>query len=237
MKIAMTTLTSVILLAGVMSGCAEEEPTLYGDLHVEFRVGSGSQTCEDACIAFIRIDVLFGETPIADETVVCDPEAQSVIFADIEVSSYAVVVSGLNDSNEMIYRGETSQAVDVLADQTNGPHTVILDQLRPSILVWFGFSDVGGCERFEVQDIVVVLYENGASQVYNETFLCSDRMEASLLIEDLSDTSTYDVRVRGTNDHSEYTYEFNQDGVTVSPGPATEISAELTSCGGVCDAP
>lgn len=237
MKALMTKMTVWVVFLGVISGCGEEEVTNYGDLHVEFRVGSGSQTCEDAGIAFIRVDVYSGETPIADETIVCDPAGQWVIFTDIVVGSYTVAVSGLNDQNEMIYRGESNQAIDVLADQTNGPVTVVLDQLRPSILVWFGFSDVGGCDRFEVEEIVVVLYENGASQVYNESFLCSDRVEDALLIEDLSETSTYDVRIRGTNSNSEYTYEYNVDGVTVSPGPATEISAELNSCSGVCDAP
>lgn len=237
MKTYMTNLTVLAVLLGVMSGCAEEEVVQYGDLHAEFRVGSGSQTCEDAGIAFVRVDVYSGETSIADETIVCDPESQSVIFSDIVVGSYALIVSGLNDNNEMIYRGESSQVVDVLADQTNGPVTIVLDQLRPSIQVWFGFSDVGGCDRFEVEEIVVVLYENGASQVYNESFTCSERLEDSLLIEDLSETSTYDVRIRGTNSNSEYTYEYNVDAVAVSPGPPSEISAELTSCSGVCEAP
>jgi hypothetical protein len=237
MRTKVMSLISAAVLLGVMSGCEEEEPTLYGDLHAEFRVGSGSQSCEDAGIAFIRVDVLSGETPIADETVVCNPEEQSVIFPDIVVGSYTITVSGLNDQNEMIYRGESSEAVDVLADQTNGPFTIVLDQLRPSIMVWFGFSDVGGCERFEVSEIVVILYENGASSVYDETFICSERVTDALLIEDLSETSTYDVRIRGANGNSEFTYEYDVDGVTVSPGPPTEISAELTSCSGVCEDP
>jgi len=221
-----------------MTSCGEEPAAGTGDLQVVYRVGSGSQTCEDAGIAFVEVEVLdSSDTVVADTTVVCSPDDQSVILEDIVEGSYNVVVSGLNDQNAIIYSGETSAPVTVAPDQTNGPETVVLDQLKPSIMVWIGFADVGGCERFGVDEIVVVLYENGSSSEFDETYACSDRIEEGLLIEDLSATSTYDLRVRGTNENGEYTYEFDEDGIAVAAGPPTEVSAELSSCSGVCSAP
>lgn len=229
---------ALLAFLGAMAGCDEDPVVMYGDLHVTYRVGSGSQTCEEAGIAFVSIDVLQDEvTSVAEETISCDPDSQSFIFDDIVAGSYTVRVEGLNDESDLVYQGESNGTVDVVADQTNGPVDVVLDQLRPSVQLWVGFADVGGCERFEIVDVAVKLYENGASVVFDEVYPCADRIEEALLIEDLSETSTYDLRVRGTNDMGEHTYEYDQDGIDVSPGPPTEVSAELTSCDGVCSAP
>ena len=218
--------------------CDDEVPPGTGDLHVEFRVGSGSQNCDEANINFIRVDVMASETnSIAEMTVACDPDDQSVIFEDIEEGTYDLRVQGLNGDNALIFNGTSSAPVEVVPDQTNGPVTVVIEQLRPSLLVWFGFAEVGGCERFEVMDIAVLVYEDGSSVIYNELFDCSERMEDGLLIEDLSESATYDIRIRGTNENGEYTFEFNTDEETVTAGPPTEILAELIDCGGVCEAP
>ena len=59
----------------------------------------------------------------------------------------------------------------------------------------------------------------------------------ALLIEGLGETSTYDLRIRGTNENSEYTHEYNENDVEVSPGSPTEISAQLEQCTGLCTEP
>jgi hypothetical protein len=66
---------------------------------------------------------------------------------------------------------------------------------------------------------------------------CATQITDSLLIDDLSDSSIYDLRVRGTNDNGEYTYEYNADGIVATPGAPTVVSAELTPCTGLCSAP
>jgi hypothetical protein len=228
---------AAIALVALAAGC-EEDPVLVGDLQVAYRIGSGTQTCEDAGIAFVRIDVMVNASTLAqDMTVNCDPTNQSVVFNDLSVGNYIIRIQGLDRDNNVIYTGESTDPVPVAADVTNGPVTIRLEQVRPSIMIWFGFAEVGGCDRFEVEDITVLLYENGSVVVFDEEFACVDRIQDGLLIEDLSESSTYDVRIRGTNANGEYLYEYNQDAVAVRAGVPTEISAELESCNGICSAP
>ena len=124
-----------------------------------------------------------------------------------------------------------------MADQTNGPINVVLDQLRPSLEIFFGFADVGSCDLYGIGDIMVKVFENGSVLILDETYACTTLINSSVLIEDLTDTSTFDVRVRGMNDFDEGVYEYNEDGIIVAPGAPTEISAEMTACAGVCSVP
>ncbi len=134
--------------------------------------------------------------------------------------------------------GTVDTAFEVNADETNGPVAAILDQIRPSIRLWVGFAEVGGCERFEVENIQIVIYENGASRFYDQQFSCIELTTGDgLLIEEMSDTALYDVRVRGLNENDEYTYAYDEDEVEVSAGAATEVTAELALCSGLCEAP
>ena len=168
----------------------------------------------------------------------CNPDDQAVLLTDIEAGRYTVRVNGLDRDGVTIYTGESASQVEVVANQTNGPVSIVLDQVEPSLQLWFGFAEPGGCDRFEVVDVQVVVYRNGTSRFYDETFTCVALTTGSgLLIDELSDTSTYDVRVRGTNSNDEYTYEYNEDGIEVSAGGATEVSVTLTACAGLCTDP
>ncbi len=237
MLVKLSKAAAALALLVAFAGC-DDDPTLLGNLQVSYRVGSGSQTCEEAGISFVRIQVMVNDTTIAqDSTVSCDPTNQTVIFADLDVGTYLIRVQGLDGDNVVIFTGESPGAVTVEADQTNGPEMIILEQVRPSIQLWFGFAEVGGCDRFEVVDIVVMIYENGASVIFNEEYVCADRIQDGLLIEDLSENSTYDVRIRGTNSLGEYLFEYNEDGIEVHAGIPAEVSAELESCSGICSDP
>ena len=226
-------------LVAVASGCNTETPTAQtGDLQVTLRVGSGSSTCADVGIAFFRVYIDISETEtLIDQIFACEPDNQSITFIDVDVGTYTVRVEGLDGDNGVIYGGQTSEPIVVGADRTNGPVNVILDQLRPSMEIFFGFSDVGGCDRFEVIDFVVLVYENGASSIYDQSLDCATQITDSLIIDDLSDSSIYDLRIRGTNDNGEYTYEYNADGIVTEPGAPTVVSAELTPCTGLCSPP
>ncbi len=234
--VPITILTAIIAVA---AGCSEKSSEVEkGDLHVTYRVGSGSSNCEDVGIAFVRIHIAISETEeLLRETFPCSPAAQSVTFTDVEAGSYTISIKGLDSGNNAIYSGQGLLPVTVLADQTNGPVDVVLDQIRPAMEIFFGFNDVGGCDRFEVIDIMVRVYENGSSLIHDQTYDCLTQINDSLLIPDLSDTSTFDLRIRGMNDFGEGTYEYNQDGIVVAPGASTPISAEMTPCTGLCSAP
>jgi len=235
-NVAIALAISTVLVAG--TACDDEVTAQFGDLQITYRIGSGTSTCEEVGIAFVRVYLDVSETETAlDEIASCTPDDQSVVLQDVPVGTYDIRVEGMDSDNGVIYSGATEENVEVVADQTNGPVNVVLTQLRPAIMIWFDFAEAGNCSRFEVADIEVVLYENGSSQIYSETFPCETRISESLLIENLSETSTYDLRVRGTNDNDEYTYEYNQDAITVAPGAPTEIGAELEACSGLCSAP
>lgn len=228
-----------IVIGSMLVACDDDTSPQLGDVQVTYRVGSGSSTCEDVGISFVRVYLMVSETEsAADETFACDPAGQTVTMNDIEAGTYTVRVEGLDGTNAIIYTGESAEdALEVEADQTNGPVSVVLNQLRPAMLIWTDFADPGGCARAEVVDIVIRVYENGSSLVYDETFECPVRLDDGLLIEGLSETSTYDLRIRGTNENSEYTHEYNEDGVEVSPGAPTEIEARLSACSGLCTEP
>ncbi len=234
--VLVTTLTAFITVA---TGCSDKKSEVStGDLQVTYRVGSGSSSCEDVGIDFIQVHIAISETvDLVNEIFVCAPDAQSITFTDVEVGTYTIRIEGLDGGNSAIYSGQGTTPVTVLADQTNGPVNVVLDQIRPSMEIFFGFNDVGGCDRFEVIDILVRVYENSSSLIHDQSYDCMTQFTDSLLIGDLSETSTFDLRVRGLNDFGEGTYEYNQDGITVSPGASTQVSAEMTPCTGICSAP
>lgn len=226
-----------LILVFALASCSEES-IATGDLQVRYRIGSGSSNCDDVDIHSVRVYLLTsGGAEVADETFACDPAGQTVLLEGIEAGSYAVRVEGLDRGSDVVYTGELDDMVDVAGNQTNGPVTVVLTQLRPALLLWLDFAEAGNCSRFEVEDIVIVLYENGASPIYDETFGCADRLADSLLIEGLSDSAYYDLRIRGTNSNGEYTYEYDEDGITVSAGAPTERAVELESCDGLCTDP
>ena len=232
----MSRVLSVALLLGAgLIGCSEDTTVGYGDLRLEYRVGSGRDTCAERGIRFVRVSLVSPQSPdIIDETFSCKGDDQSVVLTAVAQGSYSVRVDALDDDYAVIYQGETSTPVTIEADTTNGPVNVVLTQLRPGLQLWFGFAEPGGCERFQVSNIAVVIYENGRSVIYEQSFPCSSQLAEPLTVENLSETSTYDLRVRGTNENDEATYQFNQDGIAVEPGAATEVSVTLTQCSGIC---
>jgi hypothetical protein len=88
-----------------------------------------------------------------------------------------------------------------------------------------------------VTQISVTLYRSGGSLTLEETYECEARRDEALLVEELDESQTYSLAVRGMDAEGAMTYEYNEPGISVSPGAATQILAELTSCDGVCDPP
>jgi hypothetical protein len=233
-----------VLLAAVAglggAACDSGGSATMGDLQVTYRIGSGSNICTVAGIWSVRVYVLdsaTSTTAVRDKTVACDAADQSVLVQDLPTGNYFIRVEGRGVDDGVTYSGVTSTATTVEADRTNGPVQVIIEQIRPSLQIWFGFADVGGCDRYGVTEVRVVVYENGASSTFDQTYPCADRLGDALVIPDLSDTSTYDIRVRGLNDHAEFTYAYDQDGIVVAAGSPVTVNAVLTACSGLCTAP
>lgn len=226
------------VLMALVLGCGDDATVRTGDLHVRYRIGSGSVNCSEAMINSLRVRL---STPkgaeVLNNTVTCDPDNQLIVLQDLDEGSYDVKLEGLSSASTVIYTGQTDEVVDVIGDQTNGPVTIVLTQVQPSLLLWVDFIEAGNCLKFEVEGIRVVLYKNGSSPEYDETFDCTARLADSLLIEGLSDTAYYDLRVRGTNANGEFTYEYNEDGITPMAGTPTERVVLLHSCSGLCASP
>jgi hypothetical protein len=238
LKSTLLALVAAVLVPWTL-GCGEGmEPTLTGDLQVTYRVGSGSSTCADVGIASLRVHIFVNGTEVVrDEIFACEPGAQSVTFADIQEGTFTVRIEGLDSGSRLIFAGEAFQPFTVVAGQTNGPINVVLDQLRPALEIFFGFVDVGSCEQNGVRDLKVRVFENGSAIILDQSYLCTMQIDQSVLIEGLSDTSTFDLRVRGINEYGEGAFEYNEDGIVVTAGAATEVSADLTACVGVCTVP
>lgn len=230
---------TALALIPALVGCDNEPTQQFGDLELEYVIGSGTQNCEEAGINDLEVYLIeAGGTLPAPDDFDCTPDDQTILLTDVEVGNYTIQVDGLR-SNNVIYTGSTSREVTVVANQTTGPINVTLVQLRPSIGLWFDFSDPGSCASFGVVDVVVRVYENSTSLVIDQSLTCDDALDLDepFLVDGLSSTATYDIRVRGTNDNGEYTFEYNQNGIEVEPGPAEDIDVELEQCSGLCADP
>lgn len=155
-----------------LSACEPDDDPI-GDVQVVYRVGSGTSTCEDLGIEDVRIGLMTSATSsTVDQSLPCAPGDQTVLLSDVPAGDHTLRVEGLDDAAQPTHSGEAGSDVEAGADQTSGPFTVVLDQIRPSMVVWCGVSEVGGCDRFEVVDVRVALHEKGASQVYDQTCDC-----------------------------------------------------------------
>ncbi len=220
-----------------LAGCGGDGSVETGDLQIAYRIGSGSSTCAQVGIDFVRVRLMTsGGTQVLEETVACAPADQNVMLKDVEEGTYTVKVDGLAGGNNVIYTGTTG-SVKVLGKQTNGPVTVVMTQVLPSLRLWIDFAEAGNCSKFAVKTIRIVLYKDGASVVYDEDFDCAERLADALLIENLSDTATYDLRVRAANSNGEYTFSYDEDGISVGAGEPTERTVELVACTGICAQP
>lgn len=236
LKNALIALLTAALIP-LATGCDDETPDPTGDLQVTYRIGSGSTNCEDEGIVSVHIYLVQGTTNVTDEVVACDPDNQSVMFEDVAAGDYTVRAEGLNSDSAIIYTGEITAPVTVEADATNGPEQVILNQIPPALQIYFRFADAGNCAAFEVAEITVVVYVTGGSEVYRTVDVCDTLLVGSVLIEDLNEGSTYDVRVRGAYANGEYWYQYNEDAIAVQPGVPTSIQAELEACTAICEDP
>ena len=132
---------AAVVIGSMLVACDDASSPQLGDVQISYRVGSGSSTCEDVGIAFVRVYLVSETESAVDETFACDPEGQTVTLMDVEAGSYTVRVEGLDSSHAVIYSGESDEdALEVEADQTNGPVSVVLNQLS-------GHADLDGLRR------------------------------------------------------------------------------------------
>lgn len=227
----------IVALVPLATGCDDEPAPQTGDLQVTYRVGSGSTTCEDEGITAVDIYIMSGTTTVTHQIFTCDPDDQSVMFEDLAAGTYTVRAEGLNSDQVITYSGEVTTPVTVLASTTNGPVNVVLNQIPPALQIFVDFADAGNCDFFEVVDVRVVVYVTGGTVEYDVTDTCTTLTDGSVLVEDLNETSTYDVRVRGANDNGEFMYEYDEDAIAVQPGLPTVVGADMTACSGICTDP
>lgn len=221
----------------LVAACDDDpEPNPTGDLQVTYRIGSGSTNCEDEGIDSVTVFVMTGTTVVEQQLASCDPEDQSVMFQDLPVGTYTIRAEGRTD-DIIVYTGEIATPITVVADTTNGPELVILNQIPPALELYFDFEDVGNCATFGVITLRVVVYVHGGTIEFDQEYDCEEQLNLPVLIEDLNETSTYDLRVRGANDNGEYLYAYDEDEIVVAPGPPTQIEAALAACAGICPDP
>lgn len=229
---------SIAAIVPLATGCDDDTPPPEtGDLQVTYRIGSGSTTCEDEGIISLDIYIMSGTTIVTHQIFPCDPDDQSVMFEDLTPGTYTISANGLNADQVIIYTGEVTSPVTVAASTTNGPVNVVLNQIPPALQIFVDFEDAGNCDFFEVTQIRVVVYETGGSIEHDVTDDCTLITDGSVLVEDLNESSTYDIRVRGANENGEYLYEYNEDEVAVQAGQPTVVGADLVACSGICTDP
>jgi hypothetical protein len=229
---------SIVALIPLATGCDDNTPAAQtGDLQVTYRVGSGSTTCEDEGIVSLDVYIMSGTTIVTHQIFPCDPEDQSVMFNDLAIGTYTITANGLNADQIIIYSGAAAAPVTIVANTTNGPINIVLNQIPPALQIFVDFSDAGNCDFFEVADVRVVVYETGGGVQYDATDTCVTLTDGSVLVEDLNESATYDVRVRGANDNGEYLYEYNEDEIAVQAGQPTVVGADLVACSGICADP
>ncbi len=221
----------------------DDDPLPTGNLVVEYRIGSGSKTCDDVGIDQVRVYVVNSlddlSSPEARGFTNCDPEDQTVEIEGIDQGDYFIRVEGLDEDGNLIYEGQTNDRERIQGNEDNTV-SIRLIEILPSLEIWFDFPEAGPCSRFEVETIVVVVYEDGSTPIFDNSGdppACEDQINESLEIPDLDTSATYDIRIRGVNADGDYVYEYNVDDIELGPGEEREISAVFEACDPECEAP
>lgn len=235
-------LTIALLLP--LAAC-DDEATPVGDLEVSYRIG-GVDTCDEVGLDNIIVSLLTTETATesaAEAPGRCDLDSP-ITVRDVNARSYWVRVDGYNEDGILTYSGMSDGSVTVEGGQATTT-SIRMAPLPPILTIYFDFVDPGGCSVHEVQDIIVVMYDQDGNEVLSvtdNTYICDDRMDEPLIVGDddderLSQSITYSLYVRGTDSAGDYAFEYNEEDIEVTPGAATEIIASLASCDGICSEP
>ena len=215
------------LIVLYISNCSEG-PRI-GTLIIKYRIGSGTKTCDEVGIESFNLYLYSGDVMVMDHKFDCNPDDTEVKLGDIEEGVYSVRIEGINRDGDVVYEGSADE-VEVTGNIENGPYTVILEQVNPSIQIWPDFSDPGGCGRFGVENIRTVLYYEGVNKVYDETLSCDEALNNGILIEEGILEGNYDLRIRGIDVRGDYIYYYDENEIKVEAGKRKIIEAILIEC-------
>lgn len=219
---------SLLIICSYIMGC-NGGAGATGTLIVRYRIGSGSKNCEEVKIESFRLYLYSGNAISLEHPFDCVPNNQEIILRDIPEGEYSIRIEGINKDGDITYEGSLER-IEVIGNIDNGPYTVILEQVDPSIQIWVDFEGTGGCGRFGVKNIKVVLYYEGVNRVYDQTFNCEEVFNTGILIEDRIIAGKYDLRIRGVDSSGKYTYYYDKDDIKVEAGSRKIIEAILKSC-------
>ncbi len=226
-----TTLIVTAALALAMgSGCGESDS--FGDLVVRYQIGSGID-CDEAGIDSIQI-TLDGSSHTPDPRIVaCRDERGELLFRNIPVDVYDVVVHGLDANDEPIFEGEQEDVSIIEGDEVE-TRVITLSVMNPALRVRWRFDNGFQCSTNDVQEIEMVLYRERIDRETDEIVDCE---LGEFLIEDLF-PGNYDLRVRAIDaTEGEYSFAYDLDGIDLTGGGTESVVVTLEACQGECSAP
>jgi hypothetical protein len=221
----------VLLIAGVLGGCAEDEPR-NGVLVVPFKLGNG-RSCEDLGIVAVRGELNGGEY---EEEIDCS--AGQVRFTLLPAGRFEVTLYAIDDDGFVVMDSLTDATTDI--DVVGGGTTVVFDpavKLTASPaqmkLRWqFGF---GSCESSQIDRFAIAAWREDGSELLMESEIACDvpgegrgqyrlvpDLERELSGDELGEIEIQPIDVNDLSAGDPVVFDFEP------PGPGREVKLSLT---------
>ncbi len=214
-------------------GCGDSE---YGNVLVEYKIGSGTLNCDAAGIDSIsvRLENSEREEPIEQE-VACDDSGQ-LLIQEIPSDVYNMSLEGHDQEGFTNFLGDLENFT-VAPDETNVTPTITISEIRSAEIYLMWEFERGMCTSNHVGMIHIQLWEDSVVNVYDEKVDC---ILEEVKIMNLGKRK-YDLQVRALDMDStnssrpEYNYYFNKNEIDLLDDPRQKISLTFLPCQGTND--
>ncbi len=235
-------LGTVIMFAG-LQGCFSDSQG-PGRVQVSWQV-EGS-TCKAAGLTDVRVDLLQDGTTVFSEATRCTDG--SVLFEDVPVAVYDVVVKGFNQDDVPIYEGSAEKMAVKEGETPSTPDgPVKLKAKKGTLLLQWSFpKDKSNlCSFNNVQTIEVNLSQSGTVvEIFAGVFPCEPGyadpedlpapFESGWIVISDVPPGEVDLFLFGLSPEGERVYVGTQEAVLVGNTGYVQVLVELFSCDGNC---
>jgi hypothetical protein len=225
-----------------LQGCFDEEQG-PGRIQVNWQVEGG--TCKSVGITDVRVDVRRdGETIFSESTRCTDG---SVLFEDVPVTVYDVVVKGYNEDQIPVYEGFADKMAVKEGETPSTPDgPVVLRPMKATVLLQWSFPNGNSiCSFNNVATVEVNVSQSGTVvDIFSGTFPCDpgqaepDELPApfeggSIVISGVP-AGQIDLFLFGLSPEGERVYFGVEEAVLVGNASSNAVLVELFSCDGNC---